>query len=64
MLDSKKRRMSDKLVESVTDGQECEENCNLIVPDSYSNSTRARVAVMNEKDVDFTVIEASFLLMF
>lgn len=41
------------------EGQESEENCNLIVPDSYSDSTKARVAIMNEKDVDFGIIEVS-----
>lgn len=57
--DSRKRKNRDKEEESVSAGQDNEENCNLIVPDSYPPEIRAKVAMISEKDVDFEIVEAS-----
>lgn len=55
--DNRKRKNKDE--ESVISGQDIEENCNLLVPDSYPPDVKAKVAMMSEKDVDFDVIEVS-----
>lgn len=57
--DSRKRKNRDKEEESVSAGQDNEENCNLIIPDDYPPEIKAKVAMISEKDVDFEIIEVS-----
>lgn len=57
--DSRRRKSRDKEEETVNAGQDNEENCNLIISDSYPPEVRANVAMISEKDVDFEIIEVS-----
>lgn len=57
--DNRKRKNKDE--ESVIAGQEIEENCNLIVSDEYPADVKSKVAMINEKDVDFDIIEVSII---
>lgn len=59
--DNRKRKNKDKDEESVIAGLDNEENCNLIVSDDYSSDTKAKVAMISEKDVDFEIIEVLLL---
>lgn len=58
--DSRKRKNKDE--ESVITGQDQEENCNLIISDDYSSDVKKKVAMINEKEVDFEIIEVIFFI--
>ncbi|XP_050532289.1 ATP-dependent RNA helicase A protein [Daktulosphaira vitifoliae] len=60
--DNRKHKTKDKDEEGIIAGQEQEENCNLLVQDTYSTEVRTKVAMLNEKDLDFDIIEQ--LLMY
>lgn len=62
--DSRKRKSRDRDEESVTVGQDQEDNCNLIVSDDYPPEVKSKVAMISEKDVDFEIIEASIFSIF